>query len=147
MLFKDKPNNFNPKFEVVSCFIEVGDEILLLHRQDNKPQGGTWGVPAGKKDASESLEDTIKREIFEETSFGDDFSSLKYFDKVFVRYPTFDFVYHIFHLSLKEKPDIEINPTEHKDFLWKTPKDALEMNLIEDEDECIRLFYSVARLS
>jgi ADP-ribose pyrophosphatase YjhB (NUDIX family) len=50
MISKNKPENFTPKFEVVSCFVEYKNEILLLLRQDHKPQGNTYGVPAGKID-------------------------------------------------------------------------------------------------
>jgi ADP-ribose pyrophosphatase len=141
MFYKDRPKNFNPKFDVVSCFVEVGGEILLLHRQDNKPQGDTWGVPAGKKDVLESIEEAIIREMKEEINYNGAFSSLKYFDKVFVQYSTFDFIYHIFHLPLKNKPKIKLNPAEHKDYIWKTPEFSLKMKLIEDEDKCIKLFY------
>ena len=31
--------NFNKKFDVVSVFVEHDGKILLLHRQDHKPQG------------------------------------------------------------------------------------------------------------
>ncbi|MEI6118972.1 MAG: hypothetical protein WCP92_07315 [bacterium] len=41
MLYKEKPADFNPKFEVVSCFVEYKNEILLLLRQDHKPQPNT----------------------------------------------------------------------------------------------------------
>ncbi len=50
MISRNKPENFTPKFEVVSCFVEYNDEILLLLRQDHKPEGNTYGVPAGKID-------------------------------------------------------------------------------------------------
>jgi len=50
MISKHIPENFNPKFEVVSCFVEYEDEILLLRRQDHKPEPNTYGVPAGKID-------------------------------------------------------------------------------------------------
>jgi 8-oxo-dGTP pyrophosphatase MutT (NUDIX family) len=146
MLYIDRPKNFKPKFEIVSCFIEVDGEILLLHRQDDKPQGDTWGVPAGKKDVVESIEEAIKREINEEINYGGAFSGLKYFDKVFVQYPTFDFIYHIFHLPLKNKPKIKLNPAEHKDYIWKTPEFSLKMKLIEDEEECIKLFYKETQM-
>ncbi len=42
MISKDKLENFTPKFEVVSCFVEYKNEILLLLRQDHKPQHNTW---------------------------------------------------------------------------------------------------------
>ena len=50
MLYKEKPENFTPKFEVVSCFVEYNNKILLLLRQDHKPEPNTYGVPAGKVD-------------------------------------------------------------------------------------------------
>ena len=48
MISRTKLENFNKKFDVVSVFIEHDGEILLLHRQDHKPQGNTWAMPAGK---------------------------------------------------------------------------------------------------
>ncbi|MDR3558310.1 MAG: NUDIX domain-containing protein [Candidatus Pacebacteria bacterium] len=66
MISRDKPEKFKEKFEVVSCFIEHDSKILLLHRQDHKPQGNTWGVPAGKVDKGETLTNAILREIKEE---------------------------------------------------------------------------------
>lgn len=62
MLYKEQPKNFTPKFEVVSCFVEYKDEILLLLRQDHKPEGNTYGVPAGKVDAGETINQAMKRE-------------------------------------------------------------------------------------
>ena len=84
MIYKERPQNFNPKFEVVSCFVEYNGEILLLHRQDHKPEGNTWGVPAGKVDDGENLLESMVREIKEETGFLLPSSQLSYFEKVFV---------------------------------------------------------------
>jgi ADP-ribose pyrophosphatase YjhB (NUDIX family) len=62
MISKNKPENFNPKWEVVSCFVEYKNEILLLLRQDHKLQPNTWGVPAGKVDIGETIRKAMKRE-------------------------------------------------------------------------------------
>ncbi len=62
MISRDKPEHFIPKFEVVSCFVEYNDEILLLLRQDYKPEGNTYGVPAGKIDEGETPDKAMKRE-------------------------------------------------------------------------------------
>ena len=59
MIFGAKPEEFNQKFDVVSCFIEYEDKMLLLLRQDIKVQGNTWTVPAGKINKSESLKDAL----------------------------------------------------------------------------------------
>ncbi|PIQ91297.1 MAG: hypothetical protein COV70_04415 [Parcubacteria group bacterium CG11_big_fil_rev_8_21_14_0_20_39_22] len=130
MIYLEKPKEFEPRFEIISCFCECDGEILLLHRQDHKPEGGTWGVPAGKLNSKESLFSGILREIQEETGFFALEKDLLYFRKVFVKYPDYDFLYHIFSVSLPSKPKVVINPDEHKDFVWKDPRDALKINLI-----------------
>jgi 8-oxo-dGTP pyrophosphatase MutT (NUDIX family) len=141
MIYKEKPQTFNSKFEVISCFVEHGEEILLLHRQDHKPEGNTWGVPAGKIDVGEEPLEAMIRELREETRLKLDILQLFYFGKVFVKYTDYDFIYHIYHTQLEQKQEIIINPKEHKNFKWITPQKALGMNLIQDLDECIKLFY------
>lgn len=141
MLYKEQPKNFTPKFEVVSCFVEYKDEILLLLRQDHKPEGNTYGVPAGKVDAGETINQAMKREWWEETQI--DLNDAEYFDKLFVRYPDYDFIYHMYSKKFTERPEVKINPKEHKNYIRKTPQEALKMDLIRDLDECIKLFYDV----
>jgi len=141
MLYKEKPENFSPKFEVVSCFVEYKNEILLLLRQDHKPEGNTYGVPAGKVDVGETIQKAMKREGEEETQI--DLSDAEYFDKLFVRYPEYDFIYHMFSKKFTTKPKVKINLKEHKSFTRKTSEEALKIDLIRDLDECIKLFYQV----
>lgn len=139
MLYKEKPENFTPKFEVVSCFIEYNKEILLLLRQDHKPEPNTYGMPAGKINQWEIAFEAMKREGKEETQIN--LEDAEYFNKFYVRYPDYDFIYHIYSKKFVTKPDITINPNEHKSFTRKTPQEALKLDLIQDLDECIKLFY------
>jgi len=141
MISKNKPENFNPKWEVVSCFVEYKNEILLLLRQDHKLQPNTWGVPAGKVDIGETIRKAMKREWDEETQIN--LRGAKYFDKLYVRYPEYDFTYHMFHKQFNAQPEVIINTNEHKIYTRKTPIEALKMNLIKDLDQCIRLFYTI----
>ncbi len=67
MIFLSKPENLRINFEAVGCFLEHDGEIVLLHRQDHKPQGNTWGTPGGKVNPGESLSDACVREVFEES--------------------------------------------------------------------------------
>ena len=122
MIYKEIPKQFNPKFEVVSCFIEHNKEILLLHRQDYKPEGNTWGVPAGKIDKRENPLDAILREILQETGYDIPISQISYYRKVYVKYSDKDFIYHIFHTKLSDKQEVTLNPAEHKDFKWEMNK-------------------------
>ncbi|MBT3397711.1 NUDIX domain-containing protein [archaeon] len=141
MIYEEEPENFEPTFEVVGCFVEVDGKILLLHRQDHKPQGGTWGCPAGKVDEGENIGEAIVREVMEET--GLNLPEANHFKKIFVRLPDYDFVYHIFHSPFEEKPEINLRSEEHKDFQWASPEDALGLPLVLDEDLCIKLFFGL----
>jgi len=143
MLFIEKPEHFNPIFEVVSLFCEFNGKILLLLRREGKSEGGKWGVPAGKREESDkSLLDATIRELNEETGIELKSKNVNYFLKTFVRFPDYDFIYHIFHTKLDKFPEVEVRADEHQDFLWVTPKGALRMNLVKDLDWCIRVFYN-----
>lgn len=143
MIYLMLPEKFVPQFEIVSCFFEFSGEILLLRRCSHKPEGDTWGVPAGKVDSNETPQQAIVRELLQETGCEVSSGNLSYFRKIFVKYPEYDFVYHIYHVVLEEKPSVRINSNEHQDFRWANPDLALKMNLIRDGDACIKLFYKI----
>ena len=143
MISKDKIEYFKSKFEVVSAFVEHGGEIVLLHRQDYKPQGNTWGAPAGKVNAHEDLLTAILRELKEEIGLTPDPKELTLFESYYVRYPEYDFKYHVYRLVLKVRPTIRINPAEHKGYRWIQPREALALDLIPDEDSCIKWSYGL----
>ena len=141
MIYTSKPKNFNPNFTSVYSVIEYQNKILLLHRQDYKPQGNTWGLPSGKEDMAESIEEGILREVVEETGIRLDMVSISDILKVYVRYNEYDFVYQIFHSKVDFQPEVTINSKEHKGYKWVKPKEALKMDLIEDLDSCIEMYY------
>ena len=115
----------------------------MLHRNDAKPEGDTWGLPAGKIDEGESKEGSMVREIFEETGCEILPSQLEYLDKLYVKYLSYSFIYHMFRVKLSNRPEIKIDPKEHKDYKWMKPSEALNSKLIEDLDECIKLSYNL----
>ncbi len=143
MISRTEPENFKKKFDVVSVFIEHNGEVLLLHRQDHKPQGNTWAMVAGKVDEGEELLGAMVREVEEEIGLKTNPADYKYFEGYYVRYPGYDYLYHIYSLSVSEKPELNINQTEHKNHVWITPKEALKLDLIQDEDTCIKWFYKI----
>jgi len=143
MIFLKQPHDFTSKFDIVSVFIEHDAQFLLLHRQNHKAQGDSWGVPAGKADTGEDLYRAMARELFEETGIVIEPHNLAYHRAVFVRFPEYDFVYHMFSTRVSERPRVIINNSEHKDFVWVTPEKSFTMNLIQDLDACIKLHYGI----
>lgn len=141
MIYKKRPKNFKEKFTIVSCFVEYNTKILLLHRNKDKPQGNTWGVPAGKLFPQEDLKKGILRELMEETGISTQPEDLFYLEKVFVRYSDFDFIYHIFRLKVANILPVKINSREHQEYQWVRREEAMKMDLIQDLDKCIEIFY------
>ena len=145
MIYQQIPEKFNPKFEVVGCFVRCKGEIILLHRRDHKPQGDTWGIPSGKIHAGESALETACRETEEETGIAIPKNKMHFFSKIFVKYSDYDFIYHMFQAELDRKAEIRISQSEHKAAKWISPKDALSLPLIEDLAGCMELFLGSKR--
>ena len=142
MVYKEKPKQFNSKFEIVGCFCEFQDKILLLHRQDHKPQGNTWGLPAGKVEPGETPYQAACREVTEETGFSVTAGSLYLLEKYYVQYTDYDFVFYLFRFELTKKQSVILHLEEHRNHKWVHPKKALEMNLIDDLAPCIVSHYA-----
>lgn len=142
MLHTKKPQNFHPTFDTVSCFIEYDGKILLLLRHDHKNEPNTYCLPGGKVDHGESVDDAMIREIFEETGLS--INDAVFFQKVYVQYPSHDFIYHMHHKTLDDKPVITIRIDEHKKYIRRTPQEAIHEHLIQDLDVCIRMFYGLS---
>jgi len=141
--------DFDSKFDVVACFIETlssqGREILLLRRALHKPQGGTWGLPAGKVDLGETWGRAIQRELSQETAIDELLATLAccYKGMFFVRYPEYDFRYLTFRLIYGVRPEIILNPEEHTEAVWFPVREALSLPLIPDLGGCIRHYYGL----
>ena len=134
---------FKPRREIAALYIEHGDLILLLHRHANKSQGNKWGIPGGKVDKNETPLEAVIREVFEETGYDVSKQPIETLDTVYVEHTATDhIVYHMFRTKLQGDPAaVKINFHEHKGFTWDTPADALKLDLIQDEDPCIKLVY------
>jgi 8-oxo-dGTP pyrophosphatase MutT (NUDIX family) len=144
MIYNEKPEGFIPDIECVSCLIEHEGKFVLLHRQDHKIHGNTWGQPAGKVDKKDkNLKSALAREIKEETGINAKEDELIFSKTFFVAHSDRNFLYHYFKLNLKEKFDIVIKQDEHKAFVWVTLEEALKMKLIPDEDHCLKYIYGI----
>lgn len=143
MMTKNKPADFNKQFDIVGCFLEYNGKFLLLCRHTHKANGGKWGLPAGKMDIGENTKQAVLREIKEETGLTLPELSVEYFDSLYVRDGTFDIEWHMFATKLDTKPIVRISFHEHSEYRWVAPDEALQMDLIHDLPESIRLFYKI----
>ena len=144
-VYMEAPRDFSPKVEVVGVFIENGDEILLLHTQNGKRHAGTWAIPGGKLEKGETAVQAAARETLEETGFAINPESLEKVQTVYIKVTEKDhFIYHMVKTTYKGSPEsVKISWREHKGFTWIKPADALNMNLMPDEDPCIRIAYNL----
>jgi len=147
MISERRFDGFNPKFIVVGCFIEHNGDILMIKRHPSKPEGNTWAVPSGKVDSGETESEAIVREVFEETGLDIIPENLIFVERSYVRFSTFDFMYIFFRYVLEcdDKPNIILSESEHTEYKWITPIDALALGdeLMQDEDYCIKKAYNI----
>ena len=79
-----RPLNFEHQVEVAGCFCQWNNQILLLRRHPDKPQGGTWGLPAGKLETGETPKMAVIREVAEEVGL-DIQEGLKEVGKIYIQ--------------------------------------------------------------
>jgi 8-oxo-dGTP pyrophosphatase MutT (NUDIX family) len=115
--------------------------ILLLQRVHHKPFGGNWGLPCGKLNEGETPLDGAIRELFEETGIHLDASSLTAHEVLYVGSAEACFAYHRFHAHLDLDVLVIVNPSEHTDFDWVSPFEALRLPLVDDGAEALMRTY------
>ncbi|MBP9762447.1 NUDIX hydrolase [Patescibacteria group bacterium] len=143
MVSLEKPPSFQPKFTATGCFTTCGNEIVLLLRQDHKPQGGTWGVPGGKVEANENPDQAVVRELFEETGIRPT-EPPRLLKTTYTYQNGPDFIFVMYALELAEKPVVILDPLSHKDYLWIDVQKTPTLSLMPDLDNHIRLFLELS---
>lgn len=123
LVFRKKPQDFAPTVEVAACYLEINGKFLFLKRSIGKPEGGKWGVPAGKIEVNEGSLEAVCRETYEETQIILNLEQLTFVGKLFVRKPDVEYIYHMFHLKLDCMPEVALN-NEHDEHQWLSADQA-----------------------
>ncbi len=111
------------------------NELLMIRRSDT----GDWGVPGGTMEPGETIEETARRELREETNL--DADELQLFGifsgpQFFIRYPNGDeiFAVPIVYIAHDVSGPLKLTDGEHCDFRYFPLSD-----LPEDVNPSIRL--------
>lgn len=141
-IYSDKPENFSPSFEVVTCYMRCGENYLFLKRSLGKDEGGKWCIPGGKKEPKETLDEAICREILEETNIPLEKDSLVYLGKLYLIKKNISYTYHMYDWETKELPKVSLN-NEHTAFCWLSLKDAFSYPIITGTQEIFQHIYQL----
>lgn len=138
--FKEAPHDFNPTVEASGCYCHCQGKVLFLKRHPEKPQGNTWCIPGGKKEEGENPRMTVIREIREEVGLNIDDDNLEMLEKMYMRLPHVEYVYHMFFKSFSTFPTIDLALDEHLELKWVSIEEALELPLIAGGIEALSYY-------
>jgi len=136
MITEIEPKGFSPKFHSTGIYLIHDGRFVTLKRSDDYK--GKWSTPGGGIEKGEDPHDTIVREVKEECGLTIEKTKLRKVGTYNIRYPEFDFRYTIFTYYLDNREEIVLDKNEHSEIRWVTPDEALQLDLIMDEDYCIR---------
>lgn len=126
--------------KIVGCFLEYDGKFVILLRNDHKPNGGTWGLPAGKVDVGEDTQAAILRELREETGYTASASQLEKLGDFEFGPKDSRYTFSTFRVTLDKPYDIKVEGAAHADFKWVTPTECFALpNLIPDFHELLKL--------
>lgn len=140
MLYSAKPE-WKKWLEVAACFIEYKDKILLLKRPSSHKFADTWIEPGWKVDTWENPEDAMIREIFEESWVIIQKWQAKNLWKKYFYFDETHISITFFHCTFQDKPNIILTAKEASEYKWVSIDEALKMNLIDDLDEILNIFF------
>ncbi len=111
---------------VVGTFLWYNDKFLIIQRHPDKPQGGTWGLPAGKVDAGESDAEAAVRELREET--GVQLNSVEWMSEIEYAHVGQNKIKFVsFEYRITDPPIVAVNQNESAAFQWVTLEECLSL--------------------
>jgi 8-oxo-dGTP pyrophosphatase MutT (NUDIX family) len=112
---------------VVGCFLEHDGKYVLLLRHAHKPDGNTWGLPAGKVEPNETDEAAILRELREETGYRADASELQYMREDVYQFDHGPVTFVVFKVVITQPHAVKIEESAHQIYKWVSHKEGYAM--------------------
>ncbi len=139
VVYTEKPKDFIATAEAAGLYLDCQGKILLLHRHPSRPQGTTWGVPAGKLELGEDPKTACLREVAEEV--GVYLKEVIEVGALYISLPHVSYVYHMFYAACSERPVLTLSD-EHVEARWVTPDEARALPLIKGGEEALTYYES-----
>ena len=141
-LFTTRPSDFTSSIEVVACFCEWEDKILLLKRHPEDLHGETWSAPGGGLEPGEKPAAAAARELLEETGILLEVAQLESLGTVYIRLPDLRYTFHMFRTRFDSKPEVAVSLDENTEAKWITIDEALQLPLIPAGNEAMEHYRS-----
>ena len=135
-VYLEKPHDFVVQREAAGCYFWCQNRLLMLKRHESKPQGGTWGVPAGKLEPDETARDALVREMKEELGL-DVGNEIYDMGRLYVSLDSVSYIFHMFFKPCDEYPEITLALDENVEARWITYDEALLLPLIKAGKEAL----------
>lgn len=133
-----EPKGFSHQVQVAACHLEIDNKLLVLQRAAGGFEPGKWGVPAGKLEKNETVENAAIRELFEETGISiSHHSQIRYLGALYMRKPKIDYLYHLFRVQIEQLPNLRLS-NEHQNYKWASEKDLEKLPLMTGEKEALQ---------
>lgn len=123
--------------QVVTCFLQRKDRVLLLQRARKDGQYQLWGIPGGKREEEETLLSALRRELQEELGVSLEEKEFTYLGSALSKTST-DGVYglHLYHAFFpNDFSDPIINSEEHLAYQWVTLEEFQQIQLLHAQRE------------
>ena len=133
-----------PQIAVRAFITNQKEEILILKRENTAYGNGLWNLPGGKINFGETAEESVKKEIFEETSLNCKSAKfLFYMDNLPDETTNLHFVALFF--ECKCTGDIKLN-RESSDFKWINNDNLDGFHFAFGNDLAIKKFHELKEL-
>lgn len=125
---------------IVGCFLEYDGRFVILRRHSHKPNGDTWGLPAGKVEPDEKDEVAVLRELWEETGYKARPEQLERLGDFKFNEGNDHYTFATYRIKLDKPHEVTIENTAHSEYKWVTPTECYALpNLIPNFHKLLKL--------
>ena len=122
---------------ILTGILKYKDEFLIVKRSENDNlYPGAWEFPGGHLEIGETLKEGLKRELYEEIGFNNDFNPIitNYYDEIKNKNNKLTHIIEIDFIINVDKSSLNvILSNEHSDYKWVTKDSKLLDDFIKNK--------------